>query len=1115
MRAAAYANSVPAPLDVGRVHVPTSLDHVRFIPYGRSECDRYDGAAVALSVPGRHLHAGTVCVRTPTVSGSFDVALRRFADNETLVLAKHHVVTDWPDAEIIVTDDMSDLQSVVIATPVRAHEAAVRVRIRPAALGSRSDRVVVYDETASLVAFALVDWEPLAAWAPPSSRGPSCHDVWRDGTATVRVPVAGRFNVRLCSAQLGHMLPCKSNVMLTVAAHAANAFPYASMLALKKVSLRAADIGVSFVRLVDVPDLRPESIQRRDAVVIAPYGSDMNFTTTPAIDDPDAQKFLRCHVLYGASNKFIAFDIRGLRPARYSIRYMVATPNPFVRVCASECHFDICERNDELSDAVAVSGGELLTLRDCDMHTSQQFIERLSASELAPVHHARRNTAEIASLAREGHRQQASQRAAAEAKAANATNAAATAATAAAAAVAATSQHGVVVVPGGRVYPRPDIARAPHCIEGHLLAPNTVASGELFRVAINIASGAPRSTDLIMLCTEDLTRVFTQVPMSCCMDYTRSISEGTALLYAPTTPYKCVVVYFSQLQKGVLFQSGVVKVRKGADDDAYGGGGGGGEAGKGNVLAVARRASGADESANANGATGGGGGGDVQTTAERKDMRKVFDALTRRTLARPALQQQHSMFANPPLLQSRGDATPPSSPYAPPPPRSAHPNDADASKQRHRVRDEQIRPPRMRVLLVGVSYLKQRYDLDGPPSDIAAMYTMLSTFFAGSGTADPAAAAAASFDPEKDTRVLHEHCQDPLLRPTATHIREGLAWLVTDAQPRDHLIFYFSGSGALVPRLWSGGVSMLVDQALLPCDFDLGRRCITYREIVRELFAKVGHVEDITVTAIVDAGFATHAVDVIDQRRGVDLQDAVVELGQTLLLRQRKQLFSARTRCRCVPPPEPYPLVSVARDNLSIEAPLVVDGWTGATRSFVLNGLAAAEFVPISGPCSTSYLTRDLRAHVSTLVSSEASATASDDGRGGARHGSTTPAFSSSAPPPLPRHSFFFEASRGGADGCQALDTFSRWCGASMGLFTSALVAAMQALAKERGGGAGLGGVSWFDVAERTLREARKSTGGQRQLPLLWTSARGFWDSEASPFMSAAFPLAVEREVDA
>ena len=41
---------------------------------------------------------------------------------------------------------------------------------------------------------------------------------WRNGRSTVRAPITGRFNVRLCSARVGHLLQCKAQDLLSVPA---------------------------------------------------------------------------------------------------------------------------------------------------------------------------------------------------------------------------------------------------------------------------------------------------------------------------------------------------------------------------------------------------------------------------------------------------------------------------------------------------------------------------------------------------------------------------------------------------------------------------------------------------------------------------------------------------------------------------------------------------------------------------------------------------------------------------------------------------------------------------------------------------------------------------------
>jgi hypothetical protein len=496
------------------------------------------------------------------------------------------------------------------------------------------------------------------------------------------------------------------------------------------------------------------------------------------------------------------------------------------------------------------------------------------------------------------------------------------------------------------------------------------------------------------------------------------------------------------------------------------------------------------------------------------------------------------------------------------------------------------RKPRLRILLVGVSYEKQRYDLDGPSNDVAALFSFFKQHFSSSsfgsnvgGDAEdgeefhtkPTSAkkrnqkmmnntnnnASSSstifdhiFDPEKDARVLHQNCEDPLLQPTATNIRKGFAWLIEDAQSNDHLIFYFSGSGALVPQLWNWHqkkqnvvsqtrkktsssekqqqqkgqksqnnssnlfqssspppppLSTEVSQVLLPCDFDFGRRVISYREILREVYEKVAHLETIFVTTIIDAGFAVDAPNIIEQRRGAQLQDAAQELGQTLLIEERKKIFSVRTKCRCVPPPQPFALVSIGEDQESIDSPPVVmmtssvenqkqnpDAGGVQSQPYRLGGLSPF-FVSSCSPCATSYSTQDVRKYLPKNNSNNNTSYVDETIN-------------------IPRNSFFFEASRGGANGCYAWDTFSRWGGGSMGVFTNAFVSILSQLAQDRRNG--LVGVNWFDLLERVQRDVRRSRGGQWQHPLLWTAARAFKEQETSPFLASVFPLAHDKELD-
>ena len=153
---------------------------------------------------------------------------------------------------------------------------------------------------------------------------------------------------------------------------------------------------------------------------------------------------------------------------------------------------------------------------------------------------------------------------------------------------------------------------------------------------------------------------------------------------------------------------------------------------------------------------------------------------------------------------------------------------------------------KVKLLVVGVSYLRRPYELAGCLNDVD-FFTQSAIRFFFDGT-----------HPGADKlRVLHE--MQPL-SPTASRIREGLDWLASDAEAGDHVIFYYSGAGAMVDGNGS---------CLLPTDYDWGPRLITYSELEQRLADRVA--PGAAVTCILDASFWPNALDAF--RHSVDSAD--------------------------------------------------------------------------------------------------------------------------------------------------------------------------------------------------------------------------------------------------
>ena len=197
---------------------------------------------------------------------------------------------------------------------------------------------------------------------------------------------------------------------------------------------------------------------------------------------------------------------------------------------------------------------------------------------------------------------------------------------------------------------------------------------------------------------------------------------------------------------------------------------------------------------------------------------------------------------------------------------------------------EQHAKPTFRALVVGVSYLKQPWELKGSLNDISRLEKVLL-----GRLADP-----------NNIRVLHELQHDRSLQPTAENIREGIRWLLDGARPKDHLLFYFSGCGS----------QTLVDDSpestLLPCDMDWGDRIIPYSELKRRLYESAP--KGCHVTAIIDACFQTNVHDAcsyfnIWRETAATRSEAPRGIG-AIWGRRKQKGINPTAPWRCIPPPK-------------------------------------------------------------------------------------------------------------------------------------------------------------------------------------------------------------------
>ena len=109
---------------------------------------------------------------------------------------------------------------------------------------------------------------------------------------------------------------------------------------------------------------------------------------------------------------------------------------------------------------------------------------------------------------------------------------------------------------------------------------------------------------------------------------------------------------------------------------------------------------------------------------------------------------------------------------------------------------------RFRALLIGAACHSCDYNLRGTSNDCLIMANMLKNNF----KVDPG-----------NIKLLSEmgNIINPTSPPTASNIRKGIQWLLEDCQPRDHILFYFSGLGSQINDYTSSEMSGY-DYCLLP-----------------------------------------------------------------------------------------------------------------------------------------------------------------------------------------------------------------------------------------------------------------------------------------------------------
>ncbi|KAK9111009.1 hypothetical protein Scep_018528 [Stephania cephalantha] len=111
---------------------------------------------------------------------------------------------------------------------------------------------------------------------------------------------------------------------------------------------------------------------------------------------------------------------------------------------------------------------------------------------------------------------------------------------------------------------------------------------------------------------------------------------------------------------------------------------------------------------------------------------------------------------------------------------------------------------RKKALLIGVSYRKKSYALEGTINDVNCMKHFLVNNLCF---------------PSNSIMILTEDEKDPLKIPTRQSILEALRWLIEDCRSGDSLVFHYSGHGSQ-QRNHLGDESDGYDETLCPLDYE-------------------------------------------------------------------------------------------------------------------------------------------------------------------------------------------------------------------------------------------------------------------------------------------------------
>ncbi|CAI9298666.1 unnamed protein product [Lactuca saligna] len=109
------------------------------------------------------------------------------------------------------------------------------------------------------------------------------------------------------------------------------------------------------------------------------------------------------------------------------------------------------------------------------------------------------------------------------------------------------------------------------------------------------------------------------------------------------------------------------------------------------------------------------------------------------------------------------------------------------------------------ALLVGCNYANTPNELHGCINDVLAMRQVLINRF--------------GFDPNHIN--LLTDAPGSLVMPTGANIKDALDHMVDQAEPGDVLYFHYSGHGTRVPSIKPPHTFRRLDEAIVPCDFNL------------------------------------------------------------------------------------------------------------------------------------------------------------------------------------------------------------------------------------------------------------------------------------------------------